>query len=453
MRILLPLVLLISFFLQVKGQDTTLIHYIQLGLENNLALKQKTIDYRKSLEALNQARSHFLPVISLNARYSIARGGRIIEFPAGDMLNPVYNTLNALLGSNMFPNIENQTFNFYRPHEQETKLELIQPVFNPQIAYNYKIKKELSAGSKADMNTYKRQLVADIKTAYYSYLKTVQLNRLVQETRKLLEENIRVNNSLFNNDKVTIDVVYRSEAELSRLEQNQAKVTKNRKMAAAYFNFLLNRSFETPVLIEEASEVQFINTPITQSEDRALQNREELQILNHYHDAALYNLKLQKSGRLPGLFAAVDYGIQGTKYNFTKDDDFFLGSLVLRWDLFKGFENRSKISQSKIGLDQIKARQEELTDQIRLEVSNAWYDLEMAGKTIQAAKKEKESVEKAFAIVQKKYYQGVSSLIEFMDARTTMTTASANYIIAIFDYKIKKAAYERIIGTYLLPDS
>ena len=451
MRILLPLVLLISSFLQVNGQDTTLIHYIHLGLENNLALKQKTINYRKSLEALNQARAHFLPVISFNARYSVARGGRIIEFPAGDMLNPVYNTLNAMLGQDLFPNIENQSFNFLRPHEQETKLELVQPIFNPQIAYNYKIKKELSAGSKADMNTYKRQLVADIKTAYYSYLKTVQLDRLVQETRKLLIENIRVNNSLFKNDKVTIDVVYRSEAELSRLEQNQAKVTKNRKLAAAYFNFLLNRPFKTPVLIEDASEIELMSTPIAQAVDSALQNREELQILNHYHDAALYNLKLQKSGMLPGLFAAVDYGIQGTKFSFTKDDDFFLGSLVLRWDLFKGLENRSKIRQSQIEIDQIRVKQEELTGQIRLEVNNAWYDLEMADKTLQAVLKEKESVGKAFRVVQKKYVQGISSLIEFMDARNTMTTASANYIIAVFDYKIKKAAYERIIGTYLLP--
>ena len=38
----------------------------------------------------------FLPDISMNARYTVARGGRIIEFPVGDLLNPVYITLNML---------------------------------------------------------------------------------------------------------------------------------------------------------------------------------------------------------------------------------------------------------------------------------------------------------------------------------------------------------------------
>jgi len=451
MKTILSILFIIFCFLPVRGQDTTLVHYIRLGLENNLALKQKTADYKKSMEVLSQARAHFLPVISFNARYSVARGGRTIDFPVGDMLNPVYNTLNSILGSNLFPNIENQSFNFLRSYEQETKFELVQPIINPRIAYNYKIKKELSAGSKADLNTYKRQLVADIKTAYYSYLKTVQLDKLVQVTRQLLEENIRVNKSLYRNDKVTIDVVYRSEAELSRLEQNQAKVTKNRKLAVSYFNFLLNRPFETPVLIEQGSEIESLNTSIATAEDKALQNREELRLLDHYYDAALYNLKLQKSGRVPGLFAAVDYGIQGTGYRFDKDDYYFLGSLVLRWDLFKGFENRSKIRQSQIEMVQIREKREELTDRIRLEVNNAWYEMEMAAKTVQAVQKEKESAEKAFTVVQKKYNQGMASLIEFMDARTTMTNASANYIIGVLDYKIQKAAYERVIGTFLLP--
>ena len=68
---------------------------------------------------------------------------------------------------------------------------------------------------------------------------------LLNNTRLLLEENIRVNESLFANDKVTADVLLRSQSELSKLEMQLTESEKMIKTSAAYFNFLLNRPFDT----------------------------------------------------------------------------------------------------------------------------------------------------------------------------------------------------------------
>jgi len=43
--------------------------------------------------------------------------------------------------------------------------------------------------------------------------------KMMIETRKLLLENIRVNKKLVENNELTIDRVYRSEAELSKFDQ------------------------------------------------------------------------------------------------------------------------------------------------------------------------------------------------------------------------------------------
>ena len=143
------------------------------------------------------------------------------------MLNPVYQTLNTLLGQEQFPNIENMNFAFYRPTEQETKLSLVQPLIDPKIYYNSRIRKELSSAIKADADSYQRQLVADIKTAYFNYLKSSRLIQLLDETRGLLEENVRVNEKLYENSIVTIDNVYRSRAEMSKIDQESAIAWKN----------------------------------------------------------------------------------------------------------------------------------------------------------------------------------------------------------------------------------
>ncbi len=84
--------------------------YVQEGLANNLGLRQESLDIRRVTESLNQARSLFYPRLAFNPTYSLAAGGRRLEFPVGDLLNPAYRTLNQLTGSDNFPtNVPNES--------------------------------------------------------------------------------------------------------------------------------------------------------------------------------------------------------------------------------------------------------------------------------------------------------------------------------------------------------
>ena len=84
-------------------------------------------------------------------------------------------------------------------------------------------------------------------------------------------------------------------------------------------------------------------------------------------------------------------------------------------------------------------------------MNDAYYNLLAASKYVDAVLKEKVSSEKAFKVVQRKYSEGMVTLVEFIDSRTTMTTASANYIISQFEYRIMEAEYERVVGGFELP--
>jgi outer membrane protein TolC len=446
-KILIIIILAISW--AVQGQETLLDQYIRDGISSNLALKQKEQNYQKSLQVLREARALFYPDISLYARYSVARGGRLIEFPAGDMLNPVYSTLNYLTQSNLFPQIENQEFMFLRPHEHDTKVSLIQPLFDPKIFYNQKIRYDLVNAQKADADTYRRLLVAEIKSAYFNYLKTLRLSALLTETRKLLEENLRVNQSLYDNQKVTIDNIYLANAELSKLDQQAAEIDKSRNVAATYFNFLLNRTFNTEVLEEKLYDTMFVAVDVTNAEQSALSNREELDMVENYLQAADRNVSLNRSQGLPSIYGAVDYGFQGERYRFTEKDDYLLASVVLRWPISHGFQNRARISQAQVDREIRETQLQEVRNKISMEVIQAYYDLHASEKSILAAKEEVRSATNAFRIISRKFAEGQASQIEYISARTSMTGAEVALIIAKYDYHIKYAEFERICGTYI----
>jgi outer membrane protein TolC len=438
------IIILILFIpVLLNGQDV-LNEYIRFGLENNLVLKQKQSGYQKSLEALQEARGLFYPNISFNARYTVSEGGRVIDFPVGDLLNPVYSTLNALTSSTLFPMIENQQVRFLRPAEQETKIRLTQPLFNSDIYYNSKIKKEMSVYEEADIEQYKRELVAEIKKAYYNVSMTDGIFSMLIETRKLLLENVRVNKRLVENDKLTIDYVYRSEAELSKFDQELQYAEKNKKIAGAYFNFLLNKPLTDSIILQQPLSFPVLTDLTGNFSQSAIENREEVKKLENYSNITGMQLKMNQAGKLPDLFVAVDYGFQGEKYEFNKSQDYIQASAVLTWNLFSGFQNRAKIKQAIIDKEIISNQLDEAKKQIELQVINTLNELLTAEKGITAAETRMKNAGEGFRLVNRKYEEGQASLIEFLDARTTMTQAEENLIISKFSYLSCFAEFEKV---------
>jgi outer membrane protein TolC len=427
----------------INGQNV-LEEYIRIGLGNNLALQQKLSEYQRSIEALKEARAMFYPDISFNARYTAARGGRVITFPSGALLNPIYETLNEILNQVIFSKVDNIDIRFLRPTEQETRIRMIQPLFNTDIYYNSKIRKEMTVYEERDMEQYKRELVAEIKKAYYNLSMTDGVLKMLSDTRKVLAENVRVNTKLVENDKVTRDILYRSEAELGKFDQELQEAEKDRIVAGAYFNFLLNRPLDDSVTISPPLTFPRISDITGDFTGSAVENREEIKKLKQYSNIADLNLKMNNAGKLPDMFLLVDYGFQGEKYEFNRETEYAQASAVLSWNLFKGFQNRSKIRQAQIDKRIVDSQLEEAKKQIELQVLNIINELKASEKGIIAAESRLTNAKEAFRLVNKRYDQGQSSLLEYLDARTTLTQSEENLIISRYRYLSCFAEFEKI---------
>ncbi len=444
--IFLSLILIIT----ARGEDRLLDNYINIALQNNLALQQQNFSLQKSMAALQEARGLFLPSISLNARYTRAGGGRTIEIPVGDYMNPLNRAINQIIGQPVLPeNVPNEIVPFLREKEHETKVSLFQPIFKPEIYYNYKINRDLSKIETMQRDLYKRQLISDVKTAFYTYLKTLNILEIIERTEELLEENMRVNQKLFQNQKATKDVVYRAKSDLSLLEQEKADAIKNINLAKAYFNFLLNRPMEEEINKVSVEDLPlYPNIELIEASNLAIKNREEIDQLDFAIDASGNNIKIAKSAFLPDLIFAGDYGFQGEEYRFGKEDDYWMASFVLNWNLFRGFQDKARIQQGGLEKKRLETKKLEVSKQIQLEVREAYYNLMVSQRSIQSAQDRLNSAMKSFEIVNKKYEVGMIPQVQYLDARNNWIQAEVNHTVTIFDYHIRQAEFERIVALY-----
>jgi outer membrane protein len=454
---LLAALLLLAAPLPGTAPQKSLKDYILLGLQGNLAVQQENLSLEKSLEALKEAKGLFFPDISIQARYSRAGGGRLIEIPIGDLTNPVFLSLNQLYSfhgiiTNFPTNLPNEVVPFLRKSEQETKLRLIQPVFQPALIHNLRLRSSLAKSEKAKVAALKRQLIADIKSAYFTYLKTLQVEKLFEKTLDLLEENLRVSQTLFRSGKTTEDIVFRAQAEIADLNQKMAEAKKNTLMSSGYFNFLLNRDLAEGINTDFDTSLEAATIDFETAAKSALLQRDEFSQLHSALKATGSQISLAGSGALPSLSMVVDLGFQGEKYALGPDDDFWMASLIFQWTIYDGSQTKAKKAQVSLEKKRLEMQLTELKNQILLQVSNAFHTLKAAEEAVQAAKEREKSARESFNIVEKKFNHGAAPQIEYIDARTTLTSASISAILARFDYLISNAALERAAALINLED-
>lgn len=445
-RILLPLILS-TMAIPLMAQNV-LEQYIEAGLANNLSLKQENFDLLKSIEALKESKGLFLPQLSFSASYNLARGGRTIDVPVGDLLNPVYGTLNQLTDSQNFPTaLENASEPILPNRFHDTRIELRQPLFNTDIYYNYKAKSSLVSVQQAHREAYKQELVKEIRKGYYEYLKSLELLAIYDSSETVLIELVEVNRSLVRNHKATKDAIYNAEFELSDLNGQIAEAERNRHLAKSYFNFLLNRDLEDTILVDPAIEFYYGQIgKVEDLQDQAVMGREELLQVRKAKEANEYLLKLNQGTKLPKFSVGGISGFQGFDYKFDGDQDYSLLQFNLEIPLFTGFQNNAKIQQARINVDKIQTQQQALEKQIRVQVIEGYRNLQAARKVVLSREQGAKSAAESFRIIRRKYEENQVILVEYLDARTKFTNSQIALAIANYDLLIREAELQRILS-------
>ena len=335
--------------------------YIQQGLSANLGMQQEVLRVAQSVESLREAKGMFLPEVWFNASYMRAHGGRDISIPVGDLVNPIYQQLNAITDQNSFPtDLQNAQIQLLPNNFHDTRIELRQPLFDSKIYHNYRAKEAMISVHESKKMAYEKELVKEIKVAYYQYLRAHAVKNTHINTKTLLEELLRVNQSMVRNHKTTIDAVYRAEFEISDVISKIAQADKQIELTSSYFNFLLNQDLDTVIEIDSSLMVPegMDNHSIANLRAQALRSRSELTQLSHTVEAQNHLLNFQKGQKMPNLSLGAQAGYQGFGYDFNRDQDYALVSLNLEFPLFAGFQNNSKIQQSRIQLKQLELERE-----------------------------------------------------------------------------------------------
>jgi len=437
--------LLLLFALPLFGQKSVLDEYVATAFQQNITLQQKSIQVEKAMIALKTAQSLYQPSVVFQGGYQSGEGGRSIAFPVGDLLNPVYSTLNALTKSTAFPQIANVETNFFPRDFYDVKVQTTMPLYNKDISYNKQIQEQTVSLQREDVALYKRELVKQIKTAYYNYLLSLGLVKVYENSLNLALEGKKVNEKLLANGKGLPAYLLRSDSEIATIQAQIADAVKQSQAAQYYFNFLLNRELRAEIRIdfevEKAVAGVYSVVPGV---------REELSLLSKSINIQETVLKMNESFYLPKLNGFVNLGSQSTLGNISSKSGYYFLGLQMDIPIFSGKRNFYKVKQTQLDIASAKNALDLSTKQFNMATEIAQKNVQSSIVSFQASTKSYEAASAYLRLIEKGYKEGVSTYLETVDARNQWMNAQINYQLKQFNVLIAAAAYEREAASYPL---
>jgi outer membrane protein len=442
---LMVIIAMITMSAKVNAQ-TVLDGYIQEGLKSNLVLQQKTISWEQAQQSLQVARSYFLPSITLLTDYTSGEGGRSISMPIGDLLNPVYASLNQITQSDQFAQVENVNQNFFPKNFYDARVRTSVPLINTDLYMNRNIQGQQVMMKQFELAAYKRQLVFDIKSAYFIYLGTNAAVKIYESALELVNKNVEINESLLRNGKSLPANYLRSKSELERVKAELNSAQNRVANARKYFNFLLNRDLDADIDVN----YQALEAEPADTTNLIVEGREELQMLRTAKEINRTTLRLTKLSRVPKVNAFLDVGSQAANWRVNDNSGYYLVGVQLSMPLFQGFRTNHTIRQNSLEIEKTQLVLTNTTQQLNLAAMIAKNDLQTATQNYLASREQLKSAQSYFNLVEKGYQQGVNSLIEFLDGRNQFTLSQLQQNVRLYEMLIASAKLERETASYTL---
>lgn len=431
------------------AQQSKLDQYIQQAIDQNLVIKSKQLSVLKQQSKIEQAKRLKGLRADINASYLLARGGRNIDFPVGDLFNPTYATLNQLTNTNQFPiDLENIETQLTPNNFLDAQFNISKSLINSSIKYNQLIQEELLKLNTLDIEIAEEDLILQLKTAFYNYHKSIHAEKILNDAKDLLNDVNLFNQKLIKYDKATPDILYDIEFQIENLESQRSSIIEQQTTVKALFNLLLNRELNAEIQIDSSllDNIQYELESASLLNEMAQQSSTEFKRIEIAKSVNELNKKRIHKEKLPKLGINAGVGMQVEEFEFDRYGPLYTLGLGLNMNILDGGIRNRKIEEIQIDQEILNNKNDQLKQKIEIEILQYYYQLKSLQSKMASEKAAVQFARKSYVATKKRYESNKAIQIEVIQAQNKITSSELNQLLTQYDYLIKQAELDRAIA-------
>ena len=182
-------------------------------------------------------------------------------------------------------------------------------------------------------------------------------------------------------------------------------------------------------------------------EKQAMDKRPDLRSLRSREAAQQQSVSMAKSSFGPRVNAFGGWEADNPTFLAGGGGNSWLAGIEVQVDLFEGGAKRAQLASERALAEKIAATKEAATDAIRLEVRQAYYDLDAARQQIEVARATIAESRESLRINQNRYDSGLITITDLLAAEEAARRSETDYWEAVYRTYIGYANLELASGT------
>lgn len=399
-----------------EDEKVSLRKAVELALVNNHLVKSAAYEHKAAEKAITSSRSYYYPHVYLQETVTAA--------------NTPTNVFMMKLDQGRFSQNDFEIPRLNNPQSTtdfRTAAVVEMPFLDFTIGTNVEISKHEEGVKRFEFERQKEDVAFQVFAAYVEVQKANAFIAVADKQVADAREHMRLA-TVRNQEGVGLrSDVLRARTFLSEMEQQQISAGNNLRLAMLRLALVTGNPGRSLDAFDEihSSEMVLGHDELVKL---AVENRQDLKAMERNVEKADSGVKLARNAFLPTVHGSASYQMNDKDMPFGRDNDSWMVGATLRWDAFDGFRRSSERERARA----LKSSAEEYLDRYREEVTyqvtESYLRRDEAGKRLEISRHSVLESEEGLRLVEKRYENSISTLVELLDAQTAVNRARANLI-------------------------
>lgn len=420
MRNILWIVLLLCLSAGSRAQSLTLLQYRQRVLDYNQEIKQSQEAVNAAIYALKSVKTGFFPKVDITGSYSY-QIENVTFMPGTDLKHDNYSVEAGLVQNIYAGSAVRKQYEAARLQEAIARL-----------GEEYTVDNILYA---ADVN-------------YWTVAANRNLYDIANRFVNIVSELFDVVGKRFTEGAISKTDVLMVQSRLKEAEVQLNTSATNYRTSLQALNIMMGIAADAETGL--ADSIQHISDlPLRQEVDIALKKRPDYLMAEQDIELARVQTRLVKAGYLPNLAVGIKEKWGTTLINIDGDKRFSTIAFAnLNIPVFYWGKRRQDVRISEVQEQTKELERSKLSDQISLELNNAWVNLTESLKKVAIVSSSLDIAHDNLVLNTFSYNEGKLPVIDVLSAQVTWLQAYTNVVSAYYQYKVALAEYERALSGF-----
>jgi outer membrane protein TolC len=326
----------------------------------------------------------------------------------------------------------------------ETRLTLVQPVYDPDISYNIK-RSRYQAEAGAALEQYSREQLGFAIFHAYMMVQRAQANLTwvdssLHEAQQILQiAQVRQNSGI----GIKADTL---RAQVRLAETKRLKISADNALEMARRNLALQTGSANDQL-NIGAQVD-INSLLPLPDNDSVQ-RADLQALQLRTNAAQLETEQSRATWLPRLGLAASYSLHDRDYPLSGDADNWIVQAGLTWKMFDGFKRKYDTQGALAKQRGLTLRQQQAQREINFALQKSRLHLKEVQAQLDVSHSGAEAAAEGYRLLLERYDNGLSPLTDLLAAQTQLEFSRATLANNNIELLLALASVQQTNGTLL----